>query len=180
MSTTKEETLEVTKKIVIDAPPEMVFKAITDQNQLTNWFPDQAILETKVGGKMKFSFYKNSKRGDQECGRDTDKFAEGTVTEFILNKKISYTWENSAEPDFPRTVVTWELEKIDNEKTNLKLLNTFNEGGIIKPKGRDHEHRNEGILVQVDTSTTNLCTRHDRGRKKNNARTCCLLDRSVR
>src|SRR5215472_16933073 len=90
MSTTKEETLEVTKNIVIDAPPEVVFKAITDQNQLTNWFPDQAILETKVGGKMKFSFYKNSKRGNQECGRDTDKFAEGTVTEFILNKKISY------------------------------------------------------------------------------------------
>jgi uncharacterized protein YndB with AHSA1/START domain len=124
MSTTKEETLEVTKNIVIDAPPEVVFKAITDQNQLTNWFPDQAILEAKVGGKMKFSFYKNSKRGNQECGRDTDKFAEGTVTEFILNKKISYTWENSAEPDFSRTVVTWELEKIDNEKTNLKLLHT--------------------------------------------------------
>jgi uncharacterized protein YndB with AHSA1/START domain len=133
MSTTKEETLEVTKNIVIDAPPEVVFKAITDQNELTNWFPDQAILETKVGGKMKFSFYKNSKRGNQECGRDTDKFAEGTVTEFILNKKISYTWENSAEPDFPRTVVTWELEKIDNEKTNLKLLHTgFKAGEKVK------------------------------------------------
>jgi uncharacterized protein YndB with AHSA1/START domain len=116
-----QETLEVTKNIVIDAPPEVVFKAITDQNQLTNWFPDQAILETNVGGKMKFSFYKNSKRG-QECGRERDKFKEGTSSEFILNKKISYTQEDSYEPDFPRTVVTWELEKIDNDKTNLKLL----------------------------------------------------------
>ena len=124
MSTTKEETLEVTKNIVIDASPEVVFKAITDQNQLTNWFPDQAILETKVGGKMKFSFYKNSKRGNQGCGRDRDKFAEGTVIEFIPNKKISYTWEASHDPDLPRTVVTWELEKIDNEKTNLKLVHT--------------------------------------------------------
>jgi uncharacterized protein YndB with AHSA1/START domain len=124
MSTTKEETLEVMKNIVIDAPPEVVFKAITDQNQLTNWFPDQAILETKVGGKMKFGFYKNSKRGNQECGRDRDYFHEGTITEFILNKKISYTWEDSYEPDFPRTVVTWELEKIDKDKTNLKLLHT--------------------------------------------------------
>jgi uncharacterized protein YndB with AHSA1/START domain len=121
MSTTKEETLEVTKNIVIDALPEVVFKAITDQNQLTNWFPDQAILETKVEGKTKSSSYKNSKRG-QECGRDRDKFKEGTISEFILNKKISYTWEDSYEPDFPRTVVTWELEKIDNDKTNLKLL----------------------------------------------------------
>jgi hypothetical protein len=57
----KEETLEVTKNKVIDAPPEVVFNyLITHQNQLTNWFPDQAILETNVGGKMKFSFYKNS------------------------------------------------------------------------------------------------------------------------
>jgi uncharacterized protein YndB with AHSA1/START domain len=132
MSTTKE-TLEVTKNIVIDAPPEVVFKAITDQNQLTNWFPDQAILETKVGGKMKFGFYKNSKRGNQECGRDRDYFHEGTITEFILNKKISYTWEDSYEPDFPRTVVTWELEKIDNDKTNLKLLHTgFKAGEKVK------------------------------------------------
>ena len=124
MSTTKEEILEVTKNMVIDASPEVVFKAITDQNQLTNWFPEQAILETNVGGKMKFSFYKNSKRGNQECGRDRDYFHEGTISEFILNKKISYTWEDSYEPDFPRTVVTWELEKIDNGKTNLKLVHT--------------------------------------------------------
>jgi len=32
MSTTKEETLEVTKNIVIDAPPEVVFKAITSKS----------------------------------------------------------------------------------------------------------------------------------------------------
>src|SRR5215831_16378070 len=88
MSTTKEETLEVTKNIVIDAPPEVVFKAITDQNQLTNWFPDQAILEAKVGGKMKFSFYKNSKRGNQECGRERDKVKEGIISEFILIRKF--------------------------------------------------------------------------------------------
>jgi hypothetical protein len=45
----------------------------------------------------------------------------------------------------------------------MDLLNTFNKDAIIKPKGKDHEHRNEEILLQVDTSTANLCTRHDRG-----------------
>ena len=55
---------------------------------------------------------------------ERDKVKEGIISEFILNKKISYTWEDSYEPDFPRTVVTWELEKIDNDKTNLKLLHT--------------------------------------------------------
>jgi hypothetical protein len=32
------------------------------QIELTNWFPDQAILESKVGGKVKFSFYKDKER----------------------------------------------------------------------------------------------------------------------
>ena len=40
--------MEIKKNIVIDAPTEAVFKAITDPNELTNWFPDQAILGTLV------------------------------------------------------------------------------------------------------------------------------------
>lgn len=36
----EEETIEIKKCIVIDASPEVVFKAITDPNELTNWFPD--------------------------------------------------------------------------------------------------------------------------------------------
>jgi uncharacterized protein YndB with AHSA1/START domain len=47
----QQETIEIKKSIVIDATPEVVFKAITDPNELTHWFPDQAILEPKVGGK---------------------------------------------------------------------------------------------------------------------------------
>ena len=48
MSTKEEkpqEIMEIKKSIVIDASPEVVFKAISDPNELTNWFPDQAILE---------------------------------------------------------------------------------------------------------------------------------------
>ena len=80
MSTTEgkgqqEETIEIKKNIVIDASPEVVFKAITDPNELTNWFPDQAVLEPKVGGKMKFSFYK--KKSDDS--RRMDYFPEVVV-----------------------------------------------------------------------------------------------------
>ena len=114
-----EQKIEIKKTIVIDASPEVVFKAITDPEELTNWFPDQAILEPRTGGKMKFSFYKkNSEK------RDMDYFPEGTILEFTPNKKISYTWEHPDIPEFPRTVVTWELEKIDNNKTRLELLHS--------------------------------------------------------
>ena len=128
MSTTErkgpqEETIEIKKSIVIDASPEVVFKAITDPEELTHWFPDQAILEPKVGGKMRFSFYKNSE-SDQDHDRTMDYFPEGTIIEFIPNKKIAYTWEHSNIPDFPRTDVTWELERAENDKTTLKLSHT--------------------------------------------------------
>jgi uncharacterized protein YndB with AHSA1/START domain len=92
MSTTEgkgqqEETTEMKKYIVIDASPEVVFKAITDPNDLTNWFPDQGVLEPKAGGKMKFSFYKKTSNES----RRMDYFPEGTIIEFIPNKKPSYT-----------------------------------------------------------------------------------------
>jgi uncharacterized protein YndB with AHSA1/START domain len=135
MSTKEEEQKEEIKKtIVIDASPEVVFKAITDPNELTNWFPDQAILEPNVGGKIKFSFYRDSK----STHRNMDYFPEGTIIEFIPDKKISYSWEHPSIPDFPRTVVTWELQKIENNKTRLNLIHTgFNEAKM--PKARE-EH----------------------------------------
>jgi len=30
---------EIRKTIVIDAPPHVVFKALTDEKELTQWFP---------------------------------------------------------------------------------------------------------------------------------------------
>jgi hypothetical protein len=66
-------------------------------------------LEPKVGGKMKFSFFKTDSEYHQ-----MDYFPEGTITEFVPNEPSI--------PDFPTTVVTWELEKMENNKTRLKLL----------------------------------------------------------
>jgi uncharacterized protein YndB with AHSA1/START domain len=114
------EEIVIEKKIVIDASPEVVFKAITDPKELTNWFPDHAIMEAKLGGKVKFSFYKDKGREHREF----DFFPEGSIIEFIPNKKVSYTWHEPNTPDFPRTIVTWELEEIADNKTQVKLLHT--------------------------------------------------------
>ena len=57
MSTTEgkgqqEETIEIKKSIIIESSLQVVFKAITDPEELTQWFPDQAILKSRVGGKI--------------------------------------------------------------------------------------------------------------------------------
>jgi uncharacterized protein YndB with AHSA1/START domain len=123
------EEIVIEKNVVIDASPEVVFKAITDPKELTNWFPDHAIMEAKLGGKVKFSFYKDKERkdGELEC------VPEGTIVELIPNKKVSYTWRQTNTPDFPRTIVTWELEEIADNKTQVKLLHTgFEPGKLFK------------------------------------------------
>ena len=38
----EDQKMEIRKTIVIDASPEVVFNAITEPEQLTQWFPDQA------------------------------------------------------------------------------------------------------------------------------------------
>jgi uncharacterized protein YndB with AHSA1/START domain len=123
----EDKTIEIKKSIIVDASSEVVFKAITDPQELTHWFPDQVILEPKVGGKIRFSFYK---QGNREH-RSFDFFPEGTIIEFIPNKRISYTWQEPNTVDFPRTVVTWELEEIENNKTRVKLLHKGFQAGKL-------------------------------------------------
>jgi uncharacterized protein YndB with AHSA1/START domain len=132
---------EIRKIVEIDASPEIVFQAITDPNELTNWFPDHAILEPKVGGKFKFSFYKDSKKsGSKAKEHRMDFFPEGKVLEFMPNKKVSYTWQHKAVPDFPETVVTWELEPIGKNKTRVKLTHS----GFTGKEGDMYKEHNEG------------------------------------
>jgi len=133
----KEKTIEVRKSIVINASPEVIFKAITDPQQLTQWFPDQAILEPRVGGKMKFSFQKEKSPKDHT--RTSAAFPEGTVKEFIPNKKLSYTWKHMDIPEFPETLVTWKLEEIDVNKTKVELVHSGFTGREERKSVKEHD-----------------------------------------
>ena len=56
----------IRKSVVVDAPPDMVFKAISDEKELIEWFPDLAVLEPRIGGKVKFTFHnENSENHDR-------------------------------------------------------------------------------------------------------------------
>jgi uncharacterized protein YndB with AHSA1/START domain len=77
---------------------------------------------------MKFSFNKDKEDKHEDCSG-----VEGTIIDFIQNKKVSYTWEKYDTPDFPRTVVTCELEEITNGRTRVNLLHTgFESGKLFK------------------------------------------------
>jgi uncharacterized protein YndB with AHSA1/START domain len=125
--------LEIRKIIEIDASPEIVFEALTNSESLTQWFPDQALLEPKVGGKVKFTFFS---RGVKPLDRDF--YPEGEIVEFVPNKKLVYTWIPSDIPNFPKTVVSWSLKQIGKNKTLVTLTHSGFSG---KPHELYSEHK---------------------------------------
>ena len=64
MSIGDEHNLEIKKTIIINASSKGVFKAITEPEELTQWFPDQAILVPKIGGKVRFITLKEIHSGN--------------------------------------------------------------------------------------------------------------------
>jgi uncharacterized protein YndB with AHSA1/START domain len=113
-------TDEIKKTIVIEAPPSAVFRALTDEKALTEWFPNQARLEARVGGQVEFKF--------EKADGDVDHVVVGKILEIIPDKKLSFSWKNTTDPDFPDTVVTWTLAGVDG-KTRVELTHTGFEKG---------------------------------------------------
>ncbi len=141
---------EIRKIVEIDAAPEVVFKALTDPKELTNWLPDAAMLEPKVGGKFKFSFYKDSARACEK--RDGDSFNEGRILEFVPNKKLVYTWQWTDVADFAETIVTWELEQVGN-KTRLTLTHSGFTGK--EPSNKSAKDHDEGWSIHLNELISN-------------------------
>ena len=125
--------MEIKKELVIKSTPSKVFKAITDPQQLTQWFPDVASIEPEVGGKISFKFSKSNT--DNVIQEHT---IEGKIIELEKNKKIVYTWGYQNNSNFPLTQVKWTLEAvgigmtrvtiIHTGFTNEKVMETYNNG----------------------------------------------------
>ena len=108
--------MEIKKELVINAPLSRVFHAITDMNQLQQWFPDVVSIEPKVGGKILFKFSSSL--------MDIPETIEGKIITLEKNKKLEYTWSHPNVPNFPITKVSWNLEKIERTKTRVIIIHS--------------------------------------------------------
>ena len=118
---------ETRKVIVVDAPPQAVFKALSDEKELTQWFPSQARMEARVGGAIEFQFVRPDGQNHMLYGR---------VLELVPDEKLSYTW-NFAHRDQLQETVTWTLEPVggNSNKTRVTLVHA----GFEKPSQKDVE-----------------------------------------
>ena len=99
-----------------NAPIEKVWKAITDKDQMKQWYFDIEKFEPEVGFEFQFEGTNENKTYLHLC----------KITEVIVGKKLTYSWRYDGYEGI--SFVTFELFK-ESDKTRLKLthqgLETF-------------------------------------------------------
>jgi uncharacterized protein YndB with AHSA1/START domain len=91
-----------------NAPVGRVWKALTDVDQIRQWYFDLKQFKPEVGFEFEFVVDHEGNKYHHLC----------RITEVVLEKKLAYTWLYKGEPG--DSLVTFELFA-DGDKTRLKL-----------------------------------------------------------
>ncbi|PYX00466.1 MAG: hypothetical protein DMG89_04300 [Acidobacteria bacterium] len=101
-------------EIEIAAPPERVFRALTQRDQLMRWWTTDVCelelweFDARLGGKWRFV----TKESSLTINGVSKFAAEGEVLEFDPPRLLVYTWIANWHADRTRrTVVRWELNR---------------------------------------------------------------------
>ena len=85
---------EVERQAILEASPEEVWEALTDERLLSEWLAEEAELDPVEGGDAVFRFEDGEER-------------RGTVLSVEEERSLAFTW---ARPDEPETYVRLTLE----------------------------------------------------------------------
>jgi uncharacterized protein YndB with AHSA1/START domain len=110
----------------IQAPPEAVFRALVEADELVHWFPSRAESDPRPGGVFAYRF----DFGDPE----KDHLSEGRYRDVVANERVSYPWKA---PEGP-TEVEFRLRP-SNGATELELTHSgWGEGAEWEQSQENH------------------------------------------
>ncbi len=113
------ETKEMVEAIILersfDAPVARVWTALTDRDQMREWYFDLKEFKPQVGFEFEFVVEHEGRSYHHLC----------RVTDVVPEKKIAYSWRYKGEPG--DSLVTFELFPDGNNRTRLKLTHTGTE-----------------------------------------------------
>jgi uncharacterized protein YndB with AHSA1/START domain len=130
-------TIELTK--TIDAPPEKVFRALTDADELARWFPSSAESDPRTGGSYSLRFeFDDASRNHTYSGE---------YLEIASGEKVRYPWQTSLGP----TEVEFRLEPA-NGGTRVQLSHSgWGSGGEWDESVEMHRQGWAGFLENLKT-----------------------------
>jgi len=110
----------IERTLHLAAPPDRVWRAITDPAELSRWFPDTAELDLRVGGSGRFTW--------KEYGT-----AQVRVEAIDEPDYFAWSWADMGDPEKEAwTLVEWRLQPGKAGGTTL----TVRESGFTRPEKR--------------------------------------------
>jgi uncharacterized protein YndB with AHSA1/START domain len=155
----------VEREIVIEASPEVVWGVITEPEQISRWFSDEADLEGRVGADGTLT-WKPGGRGRQ---KELDLNVPIRVVEAEPFRRFSFRWNHAigVEPD-ERNSALVELSLIEEaDGTRLRVLESNIDAVTHDDEGKasyvkEHEHgwaRHLGEMLDYVASKPHTATR---------------------
>jgi uncharacterized protein YndB with AHSA1/START domain len=105
---------QIEREILIQAPPDRVWAALTEAEHLAQWFGDSAQIDLRPGGAITFGW-----------SQYQDAVHHATVVRVDPPRFFSYRWARSAgEPVTPRhsTLVEFTLTPDGPDRTRLRVV----------------------------------------------------------
>lgn len=96
---------------VLNAPVSRVWRAITDKEEMKQWYFDIAKFKLELGCEFEFTAGGNGQLYVHLC----------KITEIVPEQKLAYSWRYEGYEG--NSIVTWELFP-EGEQTKLKLTHT--------------------------------------------------------
>ena len=84
--------MEVTRELVVEAPAEEVWEALTDPDRLEEWFANEVELDAEPGGEGTFRW-------------DNGEVRRAVVEEVETGRRLSFRWRDEVEPGEESRVV---------------------------------------------------------------------------
>jgi uncharacterized protein YndB with AHSA1/START domain len=144
MSTTTQESVNLSLSRTFPAPRERVFAAWTDPEQVVKWFGPEtcrvrdAMIDLRVGGTYRFQV------SSPQCGETA---VYGQYREVTPPGRLVYTWKWESDPDYADRETLVTVEFIDRGgSTELRLTH---ENLPNTESGRNHEHGWNGCFDKL-------------------------------
>ena len=139
----------IVSEIQIAAPPERVFRALSDAGELQRWFSGSPEcpkkfwkMEARVGGRYSYT----TEKGSLTINGVSELECHGEILEFDPPWLLAYTWIANWHDDTSKaTVVRWELER----KGSGTLVKVTHSGLASQPIAREDYSGGWSGVVQM-------------------------------